>query len=183
MSKSTARKTRAKRALLQEPVRKARAIPDKCLKCATLSAEQAQAIHGVDGDRCWNPAVCYSRRSHARHRDRRNSSRNQKRSRQLEQIEVETEATTAQFFAVLVVYRASGTDTPIHAIGAEIWQGQQKYGEVKTIRCGGMTPSQVHAYVKKMLSVLSENYGIKKFAAQERLDPQLCPVQQQAGIA
>lgn len=178
MSKSTARKARAKRSLLQEPVKKAKAIPDKCLKCATLSAEQAQSIHGVDGDGCWNPSVCYSRRSHARHRDRRNQARNQKREQQLEQIVVETEATTAQFFAVLVVYRASGADTPVHAIGAEIWQGQQKHGEVKTIRCGGMTPSQVHAYVSQMLSVLEENYGIRKFAAQERLDPQLCPVQQ-----
>ncbi|WP_199317183.1 hypothetical protein [Chroococcidiopsis sp [FACHB-1243]] len=70
MSKSTVRKTRAKRSLLQEPVKKAKAIPDKCLKCATLSAEQAQAIHGVGGDGCWNPSVCYSRRSHARCRVR-----------------------------------------------------------------------------------------------------------------
>ena len=40
-------------------------IPEKCKKCAMLSADQAQELHGNDGDRCWNPAVCYSRRSYA----------------------------------------------------------------------------------------------------------------------
>ena len=176
MSKLNTKQVRTKHSQVQEPVKKARAIPDKCLKCAMLSSEQAQAIHGTEGDGCWNPAVCYSRRSHARHRDRRNQSRSQKRHQELEHIAVEPEATTAQFFAVLLVYRKPGADTPIHAIGAQIWQGQRQSGEVKTIRCGGMTPSQVHAYIRKMLSVLEENYGVKKFASLEQLDPQLCPV-------
>ena len=43
----------------------AKAIPDKCKKCAMLSAAQAQELHGDLGDRCWNPNVCYSRRSYA----------------------------------------------------------------------------------------------------------------------
>ena len=174
MSKPAAKRAKAKQLQAQEPVKKARAIPDKCLKCAMFSAQKAQEIHGADGDGCWNPAVCYSRRSHARHRDRRLAVRSQKRHQELEHLAVETEATTAQFFAVLLVYRKPGADTPIHAIGAQIWQGQRQSGEVKTIRCGGMTPSQVHAYIRKMLSVLEENYGVKKFASLERLDPQLC---------
>ncbi len=57
-----------------------KSIPDKCKKCAMLSASQAQELHGNDGDRCWNPNVCYSRRSYARHRDRRNLVRARKRS-------------------------------------------------------------------------------------------------------
>jgi len=56
-----------------------KSIPDKCKKCAMLSAAQAQALHGNIGDRCWNPAVCYSRRSYARHRDRRNLIRSRQR--------------------------------------------------------------------------------------------------------
>ena len=32
-------------------------IPERCKKCAMLSAAQAQEIHGTDGDRCWNPAI------------------------------------------------------------------------------------------------------------------------------
>ncbi len=65
----------------QEPVKKARAIPDKCRLCSKLTAQQAKQIHGPtsEGDGCWNAAVCPSRRSHARHRDRRNQARNLKR--------------------------------------------------------------------------------------------------------
>ncbi|WP_258040842.1 hypothetical protein [Pseudanabaena sp. BC1403] len=55
-------------------------IPEKCKKCAMLSAAQAQELHGDDGNRCWSPNVCYSRRSYARHRDRRNLIRSRKRS-------------------------------------------------------------------------------------------------------
>jgi len=41
-----------------------KSIPEKYKKCAMLSAAQAQELHGNNGDRCWNPAVCYSRRSY-----------------------------------------------------------------------------------------------------------------------
>jgi hypothetical protein len=54
-------------------------IPEKCKKCAMLSAAQAQELHGNNGDRFWNPAVCYSRRSYARHCDRRNLIRSRQR--------------------------------------------------------------------------------------------------------
>ena len=37
----------------------AKGIPEKCKKCAMLSAAQAQELHGNDGDRCWNPNVCH----------------------------------------------------------------------------------------------------------------------------
>ncbi|WP_242541875.1 hypothetical protein [Leptolyngbya sp. Cla-17] len=98
-----------------------RALPDKCRKCATLSAEQAQALHGAEGDHYWNPAVCYSRRSYARNRDRINQTRSRKRKEgELEQISVEFEPLSQLVFGVLVVYRKAGADTPVHAISAEI---------------------------------------------------------------
>lgn len=53
-------------------------------------------------------------------------------------------------FAVLVVYRQPGTDTPIHAIAAEIWQGQEKVAIVPAVHCVGMMASQVHQYVNKI---------------------------------
>lgn len=155
---------------------KKRGLPEKCRKCAMLSAEQAQALHGATGDGCWNPAVCYSRRSYARHRDRINQTRSRKRKgTQLEEIAVEFEPLSQLVFGVLVVYRKAGADTPVHAIGAEIWQGQEKVAVVPPVHCMGMLPSQVHTYVGKMLSLLEERYGIKKFASQTRLDPDLCP--------
>ncbi|MGI0484938.1 hypothetical protein ACN4EK_05830 [Pantanalinema rosaneae CENA516] len=154
---------------------KRRSLPEKCRKCAMLSAEQAQALHGADGDGCWIPAVCYSRRSYARNRDRINQTRSRKRKEgELEQIPVEFEPLSQTVFGVLVVYRKAGADTPIHAIAAEIWQGQEKIAIVPPVHCLGMVPSQVHQYVGRLLNVLEDRYGLKKFASQTRLDPELC---------
>ncbi len=153
----------------------AKGMPEKCRKCAMLSAQQAQVLHGTEGDGCWNPEVCYSRRSYARNRDRINQTRSRKRKKgDLEQIPVEFAPLQQLVFGVLVVYRQPGVDTPVHAVGAEIWQGQEKIAIVPAVHCIGMVPSQVHQYVRKMLSVLEERYGIKKFASQRQLEPALC---------
>lgn len=142
-----------------------------------VSADQAQVLHGPEGDGCWNPAVCYSRRSYARHRDRINQTRSRKRKeKELELIPVEFEPLSQTMFGVLVVYRKAGADTPIHGIGAEIWQGQEKVALIPPVHCIGMVPGQVHSYVSKMLSVLEDRYHIRKFASQTRLDPELCPL-------
>ena len=153
-----------------------KSIPDKCKKCAMLSAAQTQELHGNDGDRCWNPAVCYSRRSYARHRDRRNLIRSRKRGDSDENLVVNTDEFASVYWAVLVVYRHAGTDTPIHAIAVQVWKGQEKFAAVSPIHCAGMVATQVHTYVQKVLVLLESNYGIKKFASQERLDPRLCPL-------
>ncbi len=47
---------------------------------------------------------------------------------------------------------------------------------VSLMHCAGMVPSQVHAYVGKMLNVLEKRYGIRKFASQTRLDSELCTI-------
>ena len=155
----------------------AKSIPLKCQKCAQLSAEQAQALHGVEGDSCWNPKVCYSRRSYARHRDRKNQQRNRSRQESvLKTLEVEIPEFANLCYAVLVVYRAAGRDTPVHAISAQVWQGQQQIAIVEAIHCVGMVPSQVHTYVRKLLDLLDEEYGIRKFASLECIDPQKCPI-------
>jgi hypothetical protein len=167
----------AKSSKSSEPSSKNRTIPQKCQKCAMLSAVQAKAMHGSEGDNCWEPSVCYSRRSYARHRDRRNQIRNRKRQEQtLEQIPVAVEALDRLCYAVLIVYREAGAETPVHAITAQVWQGQEQCAIVQPIHCVGMVPSQVHVYVQKVLDVLKEKYGIKKFVSLERLDPQRCPL-------
>jgi len=86
----------------------AKLLPEKCRKCAMFADEQAQTLHGAEGDRCWNRAVCYSRRSYARNRDRINQTRSRKRKKEsLEQIPVEFEPLHQVTFGVLVVYRKS----------------------------------------------------------------------------
>ncbi|WP_072218274.1 hypothetical protein [Leptolyngbya sp. NIES-2104] len=155
----------------------AKSIPLKCQKCAMLDAAQAQVLHGTEGDGCWNPKVCYSRRSYARHRDRKNQQRNRSRQESvLKTLEVEIPEFAYLYYAVLVVYRVAGGDTPVHAISAQVWQGQQQIAIVEPIHCVGMVPSQVHLYVRKLLALLDEEYGIRKFASLERVDPQQCPM-------
>ena len=154
-----------------------RSIPLKCQKCAMLDAAQAQVLHGAEGDNCWNPKVCYSRRSYARHRDRKNQQRNRQRQETVVELpSVEIEAFTDLHYAVLVVYRQAGAESMVHAISAQVWQGQTQIGIVQPIHCVGMVPGQIHQYVRKLLELLEGKYGIKKFAALERLDPQLCPI-------
>ncbi|NJO63194.1 MAG: hypothetical protein HC836_34735, partial [Richelia sp. RM2_1_2] len=80
------------------------------------------------------------------------------------------------YFATLIVYRPVGESTPVHAIAAEIWQGQQLQAKIQPIHCVGMVRSQILNYVTKLLEVLGTNYGIKKFASLERLDPDRCPI-------
>lgn len=156
---------------------KPKRVPAKCQKCAMLAAEKAKELHGTDGDNCWNPKICYSRRSHARHRDRRNQARNMKRAGSLvEDIKIDIEEFSQIYFATLIVYRFAGDATPVHAIAAEIWQGQQLQAKITPIHCAGMLRSQILSYVNKMLGALGTNYGIKKFASLERLDPDRCPI-------
>ena len=66
-----------------------------------LSAAQAQELHGELGDRCWNPAVCYSRRSYARHRDRRNLIRSRQRGDSDENLVVNTDEFTSMFGSIV----------------------------------------------------------------------------------
>jgi hypothetical protein len=152
-------------------------IPEKCKKCAQLTMDVVKEIHGPEGDNCWDPKVCYSRRSHARHRDRRNQSRALKRSSVVAQeISIDIEEFADIFYAVLIVYRPPGSETPVHAIAAEVWKGQEKYATVQPIHCVGMIRSQVLTYIKKLLELLGANYGIRKFASLERLNPDMCPI-------
>lgn len=52
-------------------------IPEKCRKCAMLTMPEVHALHGTEGtsERCYDPSVCRSRRSHARKSDQNNYNR------------------------------------------------------------------------------------------------------------
>jgi hypothetical protein len=152
-----------------------RKVPDKCLRCAALSASQAKVLHGSEGTDCWDSKVCPSRRSYIRHRDRRNQSRSRKRHEKLQTLTLDKTGLPSITYAVLVVYRETG-DSPVHGIAAEVWLDQEKIAQVAPIHCCQMVPSQVHIYVQKLLGLLEENYGVKKFASLVRLDPYLCPI-------
>lgn len=152
-------------------------IPEKCRRCARLSAEAAQTRHGPEGDDCWDPKRCHQRRHHARHRDRINQTRNQKRWEREGRIPPQVLQIDAPpvVAGVLVLYRINA-HSPIHAIGAEVWRGQERIASVQPVHCFGFTARQVQGYVAQMLQVLSKEYGISKFASQVELHPQQCPL-------
>lgn len=176
-------------------------IPEKCRLCAKLTATQALQLHAADGDGCWDSRVCPSRRSHARHRDRRNFARNFKRSSEQgivalsltdseiatakqqpkldaqsrSRIQFETDLPNFNYSAVLQVYRLS-VDAPLHAVGGEIWYGTQKTADIAPIHCTKLTARQVEIYLERLLYKLTEVYGIRKFTTKEELHPQCCPL-------
>ncbi len=175
-----------------------RRVDKKCLHCATLSVEDAIALHGADGDGCWNPKVCHRRRSHYRHRDDLNgvrrrvrragggeanlaSSRNadaQNDNAQFDNAQnANVRSADTKFFepaevivagpppvaaAVLVLYRQHG-DAPVHAVAAEIWQGDRKLVAMKPVHCMGMKGDRVTDYIREMLQSLNQQYGVMRF--------------------
>jgi hypothetical protein len=75
------------------------------------------------------------------------------------------------------VLRENREDSPIHAIGVEIWDGNERIAMVSPVHCAGWLPSQVHEYVKQVLVVLEAEYGFKKFSAERLINPSQCPIQ------
>ena len=59
-------------------------------------------------------------------------------------------------YGVLQVWRESREDSPIHAIGVEIWEQNNKIAMVAPVHCAGWLPSQVHEYLRQALTVLAE---------------------------
>jgi hypothetical protein len=151
-----------------------RKIPEKCIRCALLEANVAQDIHGSNGDGCWNPKVCYARRSHAKHRDRRNAVRNLKKQKG-DLLEIVVPIPDI-LYGVLVVYRPAGANTPVHAIAAEVWNAHGRYAFVAGRHCAGMTPSKVENHVQEILDEMDNTCGIKKFESQERREVFECPL-------
>jgi hypothetical protein len=141
--------------------------------------EQVRALHGPEGDKCWDATRCPRKRSHLRQRDRINQERSRQRQESaFEKLEIPIdESFTNLVFAVLVIYREPGTEAPIHAIGAQVWRGSEQIVLVEPIHCVGMVPTQMHGYIQKLLQALGDRYGIRKFASLERFDPDHCPIQ------
>ncbi len=55
----------------------------------------------------------------------------------------------------------------MHAIAAEVWQGQHKILVVEPVHCVGLVPSQVMGYVGKLLKALEERYGIRNLSLKQ----------------
>ncbi len=78
--------------------------------------------------------------------------------------------------AILVLYRQS-PHTPVHAVAAEVWQGQRKVAEVKPVHCLGMRADKVTDYIKQLLTSLNQQFGVTKFEdIVKEIPVQQCPI-------
>jgi hypothetical protein len=146
----------------------AKQTPEKCKRCAPLSPAEARAKH----PNCWDDRLCTSRRFYINNRDRINQKRSRQRIEQVHNI-----PTPKVTYGILQVWRENREDSPIHALGVEIWELERKIAMVAPVHCAGWLPSQVHEYLQQMLEVLATEYGFKKFASQIRIDPNQCSIQ------
>jgi len=154
-----------------------RSSQEKCRLCSKLSAEVARQRHGPEGTGCWTDEAnrCHRRRSYYRSRDHYNKSRRLKRQSP-EDLPLEVPITPAPA-AVLHLYRER-VDAPLHAIGAELWMGQEKVAAIEPVHCLGLTSRQVATYLQEVLQVFSHKYEVSlaKFSAQVELHPSRCPI-------
>lgn len=168
-----------------------RQLNRKCQHCATLSAEEAQTLHGADGDDCWNPSDflhrgydCHRRRSHYRYREDNNRSRRRARKTQksatkcaADLIEITPLAPPVAIAAVLVLYRQH-KNAPVHAVAAEVWSGSNPIAGVKPVHCMGMRGNQVKEYIQEILELLTQEFGVTRFEDIVKEVPvQKCPIQ------
>ncbi|MBW4470606.1 MAG: hypothetical protein KME45_09395 [Stenomitos rutilans HA7619-LM2] len=91
-------------------------------------------------------------------------------------IEVEPPLRPTAPAAILVLYRQAA-DTPVHAVAAEVWQGDEKIMEVKPIHCMGMRADKVSDYIKALLSDLHQRFAVTRFEDVIKERPvQHCPI-------
>ena len=160
-----------------------RLASEKCRLCSKLSPAQAQQLHGVAGDGCWEAKRCHDRRSYYRHQGVKNYNRKQRRQQQpqeaVESIHVVTlsipvPATPA---AVAHWYRETKT-SPLHALGAELWIGNDRVAKIEPVHCLGLTELQIKTLLVRILDGFSQHSGIKieRFRSSVELNPLNCPI-------
>jgi hypothetical protein len=163
----------------------ARKINPLCLDCSRLTQAEAIALHGPGTKTsCWNARVCPRRRSHYRHR-LENNAKQRGDYRALKTAGQAVEISDHIFIpvkappvALLYLFRENRQDAHLHAISGAIWQGNQKLYKIAPVHCLGMTNRQVNEYLRNVLEVVGEKFGITEFEPPIRMEPMECPMQE-----
>jgi hypothetical protein len=160
-----------------------RPVQQKCLDCSRLAQSDVIALHGPGTKTgCWNARTCPRRRSHYRHR-LENNAKQRGGYRALKTAGQAVEMMPHIFIpvkappvALLYLFRENRQDAHLHAISAAIWQGNQKLAEIAPVHCLGMTNRQVNEYLRNVLEVVGEKFGITEFEPPIRMEPMECPM-------
>lgn len=175
-----------------------RPINPTCQACAELTIDAAKALHGPDGDNCWNAATCHRRRSHYRNRWDINKIRRDRRTQHKKQqspavadagsdagVEPSLLASSESFAlplpspalsAVLVIY-GEGLNKPVHAVGVELWLGEKRIHTIAPVHCMGMLKPQFDQYIRTLAEQIYEQFRIPRFEPDIKfLSPYNCPI-------
>lgn len=140
----------------------ARPINRKCLECAGLSIEAARQ------QVCWTDdrARCHKRRSHYLKRGDRNTTRrmlyqSQRRVAQSGQFSVPLHPSAG---VMLIIYSEQPAtfksgETPVHAIGAELWVGTELKEQMVPALCYGKRGDEVAALLPLILVEFSQRFA------------------------
>jgi hypothetical protein len=162
-----------------------KAQSEKCRLCSKLAIAQVLERHGPTGTNCWVGEKCHKRRTYYRNRDRYNASKRKQYRGVAVEAEVDDGKGTVLTVvpaivpaAVLYLYRAR-VDDPLHAIGAELWLGQNKVAQIEPVHTMGLMPVQVKGFLKEILTAFSAQIGgagVVQFEIQKELSPDCCPI-------
>lgn len=146
-----------------------RSINPKCYHCAFLPLNQAQE------QSCYDDGKCRRRRSDYRRRSvRRNQRLGLPPEPQAEEVVVEPPRVV---YAILYIYRSTKA-SPVHALRAELYDGQQLKFKTVPIHAMGLTAGQLEGYFKEVLKTFSEKSGVALagYKAHIEEDPRHCPI-------
>jgi hypothetical protein len=153
---------------------------ERCRLCSKLTSAEAKHRHGPEGDGCWDDQHCHNRRSYYRHRGVRNYNRKSKRQQQSQGNSlVATLTIPAPAIAAAVIHWYRETkQSPLHAIGAELWVGNDQVAKIEPVHCLGLTELQVKTLLLRILDGFSQHSGQKmeRFRASVELHPMNCPI-------
>jgi hypothetical protein len=154
-------------------------VARNCFLCSKLSNDEAQAKS------CWDADRCPNRRHYQRNKERIS----QQRKTQAKLSDYPEKLRTIDSGKIIAIDHPIGTaasiifyrerqDAPVHAIAAEIWQGNRKVLNVKPMHCLGLSPAHVVQMMAEILKACSIklNVEMSKFASKVELHPNLCPV-------
>lgn len=166
----------------------ARPVNRKCIECARLSIKEARQHP------CWTDErqLCHKRRSHYLKRGDRNTTRRilYKSKQSLSQAQPFILPSQPAAGVILVIYSEQPAtfksgETPVHAIGGELWVGTQLKEQMVPTFCYGKRGDEVAALLPLILEEFSRrfaepyNQGKKfhRFAAKVHRHIFECPVE------
>jgi hypothetical protein len=149
-------------------------VAHNCFQCSKLSHDEAQIKP------CWDADRCPNRRHYQRNKERISQQRQSLRTQAKLAI---TSGTTIVIDhpigtpASIIFYRER-QDAPVHAITAEVWQGNKKVLNIKPMHCLGLSPAQVVGMMADILKACSIELDVElgKFVSKVELHPSLSPV-------